>query len=73
MEWITTNWPTLLQVVGGVIAACSAAVGLSNKPKAQNVSSVLLSIAKFFSAVTFRDEPGTLSIPLTDKDIVPKA
>ena len=72
MDWITTNWPTVLNALGMLIVACSTFVGLSNKPQAQNVSAILLKIAKFFSAVTFKDEPGTLSIPLTDKDIVPK-
>ena len=72
MEWITTNWAMLLEIVGGFILLCSTAVGLSNTPKAQNVSAMLLKIAKFFSAVTFKDEPGTLSVPLTDVDIAPK-
>lgn len=72
MDWITTNWPTLLEALGGLILTCSTLVGISNKPKAQTASSFLMKIAKFFSAVTFKDEPGTVSIPLTDIDIVPK-
>lgn len=72
MEWITNNWAALLEGVGGLILACSALVGLSNAPKAQTASSFLLRVAKFFSAVTFKDEPGSLSVPLTDVDIAPK-
>jgi hypothetical protein len=31
-----------------------------------------LPILKLLSAVTFKDEPGTLSVPLTNIDIAPK-
>ena len=72
MEWITTNWPMLLESLGGLILICSTLVGISNKPKAQTASAVLMKVAKFFSAVTFKDEPGTISVPLTDIDIAPK-
>jgi len=72
MDFLTQNWAVILESIGGLILICSTLVGMSVKPKAQNVSAVLLKVAKFFSAVTFKDEPGTLSVPLTDVDIVPK-
>ena len=72
ITFLQENGATILELVGGLIAICSVAVGLSNKPTAQTASGWLLKVAKFFSAVTFKDEPGTISVPLTDKDIAPK-
>lgn len=72
LNWINANGATLVGTLGSIIAACSVLVGFSNKPKAQTFSDGLFKVAKFFSGLTFKDEPGTISIPLTDKDIVPK-
>lgn len=71
MEWLTQNWQTILEAVGYLIGGATVIVGMINKPKANAAVEWLGKILKLLSAVTFKDEPGSLSVPLTNIDIKP--
>jgi hypothetical protein len=72
MEWLQANWQTILESIGYLIGAATVIVGMINKPKANAAVEWLGKILKLLSAVTFKDEPGSLSVPLTTIDIAPK-
>ena len=72
MEWLQNNWQTILEAIGYLIGGATVIVGLINKPKANVAVEWLGKVLRLLSAVTFKDQPGSLSIPLTNIDITPK-
>jgi len=71
MDWLQANWQTLVEALGYLIGGATVIVGLIDKPKANAAVEWLGKILHLFSAVTFKNEPGTLSVPLTTIDIKP--
>ena len=71
VTWLTTNIPL---VIGGLYILFSAAgqtTGMFNGPKAdkaKNIFDVILLWLRRFGGGTFKDEPGTNSIPLLSGD-----
>ena len=72
LDWIQTNWGTLVNVLLGLIGVGTAITGMIGGEKAEGAKAILLKISHFFSAVAPIDKPGSLSIPLTTVDIKPK-
>lgn len=72
MEWIQTNYMTIVEAIGGLIAFSTVITGFFHGEKAVGVKAVLLKVAHIFSAVAPRDAPGSLSVPLTTIDIKPR-
>jgi hypothetical protein len=71
MEWLQNNWQTILEALGYLIGGATVIVGLINKPGANKAVEWLGKILRLLSAVTFKDQPGTWSVPLTNIDIKP--
>jgi hypothetical protein len=70
-NWITTNWPLVLGAVYFLVSAVGQFVGFFNGPKAENAKGVfekILSILRRFGAGTYKDEPGTNSVPIFGGD-----
>lgn len=72
VEWIQANYIGILQVVGLLIGAATAITGLFSSEGATGAKAVFLKISAFLSAVTPKDAPGSLSVPLTNINIEPK-
>jgi len=72
MEWLQQNWQTVLEAIGYLIGSATVITGLINKPGANKAAEWLGKILGLLSAVTFKDQPGSFSIPLTTIDIAPK-
>jgi hypothetical protein len=72
MEWLQLNWQTLVEALGYLIGGATVIVGLINRPKANKAVEWLGKLLHLFSMVTFKNEAGSLSVPLTTIDIKPK-
>ena len=72
VDWLQINWPTIVEVLIGLIAVGTAITGMIAGEKAEGAKAILLKISHFFSAVAPIDKPGSLSVPLTTIDIKPK-
>jgi hypothetical protein len=57
----------VVTALGTLMVACTAIVGFFNGPTADKVRGIfdtILSFARMFGFGTYKDEPGTLSVPL---------
>ena len=66
IDFMQNNWYTMAEGIGYIILAASVAVGFANGPKADKVKTVLdriMGLLRQIGITTFKDEPGTLSIP----------
>ena len=57
----------VVQALGALMVASTAIVGFFNGPgadKARGIIDTILSFARMFGFGTFKDEPGTVSLPL---------
>lgn len=72
LEWMQSNYQTLLTILGGLIGVGTAITGFFSGEKATGAKAILLKIAHILSAVAPIDKPGSLSVPLTTIDIKPK-
>jgi hypothetical protein len=71
ITWITTNWPLLVGSVYFLVSAVGQFVGFFNGPKAQKARGIfdtILDILRRFGAGTYKDEPGTNSVPFFSGD-----
>ena len=66
INWITANWPLLLGFAYALISAAGQFVGMFDGPKtdkARGIFDYILGILRMFGAGTYKDEPGTTSVP----------
>jgi hypothetical protein len=66
IDWIQNNWYAVAEGIGYLVLAATVATGFVNGPKADKVKTVLdriIGILRQIGIGTFKDEPGTLSIP----------
>lgn len=67
IEWLQNNWATLGEAIGGLMIVAGIIVGFFNGPKADKARGILDSMLSFLRMIgigTYKDEPGTLSVPL---------
>jgi hypothetical protein len=72
MDWLNTYLGTIIEVVLGLIGVGTAVTGFFAGERAEGVRAVLLKVAHFFSAVSPTEVRGSLSVPFTTINIVPK-
>jgi hypothetical protein len=66
ITWVQTNWYGVLEGVGYFILGAGVIVGFFNGPKAEKAKTVfgrILGLLRTIGIGTFKDEPGTLSVP----------
>lgn len=66
INWMTTNWPYVLGFLYALISAAGQFVGMFNGPgadKARGIFDYVLGILRSLGAGTYKDEPGTTSVP----------
>ena len=66
INYITTNWLALGAVLYGAMSLAGQIVGLFDGPgadKARGVFDYILGLLRNFGLGTYKDEPGTTSIP----------
>lgn len=66
MDWITENWALLVGAIYALLSAIGLFVGLFEGPKADKAKSIfekILSILRGLGLGTYKDEPGTGSVP----------
>jgi hypothetical protein len=61
MNWLLSNWTTVVEIVGGALAVASTVTALTPTPADD---AVLAKIVAFFSFLTHKNAPGTLKMPL---------
>ena len=69
--WITTNWPLMVGGLYALVSAIGQFVGMFNGPKAEKTRGIfdtILNILRRLGAGTYKDEPGTNSIPIIQGD-----
>ena len=77
MQWMTTNWPYVIGFIYALVSAAGQFVGMFDGPgadKARGIFDYVLGILRSLGAGTYKDEPGTTSMPLrrdTGKRISP--
>jgi hypothetical protein len=67
IDWIQNNWYTVAEAIGGLLVAAGVIVGFFNGPKADRAKTVLdriLGLLRQIGVGTYKDEPGTFSVPL---------
>jgi hypothetical protein len=67
IDWIQNNWYAMAEAVGGIVVAAGVVVGFFNGPKADKAKTVLdriLGLLRQIGIGTYKDEPGTFSVPL---------
>jgi hypothetical protein len=67
IDWIQNNWYAMAEGVGYLVLFASVAVGFANGPKADRAKTVLdriMGLLRQIGIGTFKDEPGTFSMPL---------
>jgi hypothetical protein len=66
IDWIQNNWYAMAEGVGYLVLFATVAVGFADGPKADRAKTVLdrvMGLLRQIGIGTFKDEPGTLSIP----------
>ena len=66
ITWIQNNWYQMAEWLGAVVVGAGVVVGFFDGPKADKAKTVfgrILGILRTIGVGTFKDEPGTLSIP----------
>ena len=66
IDWIQNNWYAVAEGLGYLVLAAGAVVGFFNGPKADKAKTILdriLGLLRQIGIGTYKDEPGTLSIP----------
>jgi hypothetical protein len=66
LEWFTNNGEQLGLIIGGVFGIATAIVALVNGPRsgvAQTWLDRILGVLRLIGLATFKDEPGTGSLP----------
>jgi hypothetical protein len=67
IDWIQNNWYAVAEGIGYLILAATVAVGFVNGPKADKAKTILdriMGILRQVGIGTYKDEPGTFSMPL---------
>jgi hypothetical protein len=67
IDWVQNNWYGMAEAVGGFVVAAGVIVGFFNGPKADKAKTVLdriLGLLRQIGVGTYKDEPGTFSVPL---------
>jgi hypothetical protein len=67
IDWIQNNWYSMAEAAGGIVVAAGVIVGFFNGPKAGKAKTVLdrmLGLLRQIGVGTYKDEPGTFSVPL---------
>jgi hypothetical protein len=67
IDWIQNNWYAVAEAAGGLVVAAGVIVGFFNGPKADRAKTVLdriLGLLRQIGVGTYKDEPGTFSVPL---------
>jgi hypothetical protein len=72
MDWLSTYLGTIIEVVLGLLGVGTAITGFFAGEKAEGAKAVMLKVAHFFSAVSPAEVRGSLSVPFTTINIVPK-
>jgi hypothetical protein len=72
IEWLQINYVVILEVLGTLIGLGTAITGFFSGERAEGVRAGLLKVSHFFSAVSPADVRGSLSVPFTTINIVPK-
>jgi hypothetical protein len=66
ITWVQTNWYGVAEAIGYLILGAGAIVAFFDGPKADKAKTVfdrILGLLRTIGIGTFKDEPGTLSIP----------
>jgi hypothetical protein len=66
IDWIQNNWYAVAEGIGYLVLAAGAVVGFFDGPKADKAKTIfdrILGILRQVGIGTFKNEPGTLSIP----------
>lgn len=66
IDWIQNNWYAVAEGFGYLVLAAGAIVGFFDGPKADRTKTILdriLGLLRQIGIGTFKDEPGTMSIP----------
>ncbi len=66
ITWITDNWATVAAAISGLMVAAGMITGLFDGPKAAKAKGIfdyILTLLRSFGVGTYKDEPGTASIP----------
>lgn len=64
VTWLTSNWSTIMQVAGALLAAASVITALTPTPDDDGVVNWIRKILGYVSALTHSDAPGTVSLPV---------
>lgn len=66
IDWIQNNWATMLEAIAGVLVTAGIITGFFNGPRADQAKSILdriLAMIRGLGIGTYKDEPGTGSLP----------
>jgi hypothetical protein len=66
VQWMTANWPYVMGFAYALISAAGQFVGMFDGPKADKARGIfdyILGILRSLGAGTYKDEPGTTSMP----------
>ena len=66
IEWIQNNWMAVAQALAGLMVFAGMVTGFFAGPradKAKGIFDYILGLLRTIGIGTYRDEPGTLSVP----------
>ena len=66
IEWIQNNWGMVLQAIIAAMVFAGMVTGMFNGPRAEKAKGIfdyILTLLRGFGVGTYKDEPGTLSVP----------
>jgi hypothetical protein len=67
IDWVQNNWYAVAEGIGYLVLFAGAVVGFFNGPKADKAKTIfdrILGLLRQIGIGTFKDEPGTFSMPL---------
>lgn len=62
-NWLVSNWPVIAQVLGALVGFASVITALTPTPVDDTVLAWVKRILGYFSVLTHKDAPGTVSLP----------